>query len=301
MTLKGNIIIALFLLAFNLSGQDIKSLLPADNEISGWKMATKPEIFEGDNLFELINGGADLYHEYGFIKVLSTHFTDPSLTNLLVEIYEMEDAPSAYGIFSITRLSSDWSVKPGTIRAIEESYISSWKDKYFITISFVSGQKPSGQVLMSFADNISARISLSGENPPIVDQFRNLSNNGKLVYLEGSIALSNFYYFDYRNIFQLHEAVAGSSTNYRWIIITYADSLAAQAVLSDAKLKVSENKRFSDLAMTFQGFTCRDNKSNFIMVRLIGHYIAILVSVDPAVQLVPLMDAISLKIENEQK
>ena len=299
MLLKEKIILALFLIAVQLPGQDIKALLPVENEIAGWKAASEPGIYEGDDLFELINGGADLYHEYGFVQVLSVHYADTSLNNLLVEIYEMEDAPSAYGIFSITRLASEWSVRQGTIFAIAESYISSWKDRYFITVSFASGKKVDGQGLRSFTENISAKINKVGTYPSIVNQFRDLSDNGKLVYLEGNIALSNFYYFDYRNIFQLHEAVAGSATGYHWIIMNYADSIAAQAVLTDTKLKVSENKRFTDLEMTFHGFSCRDNKSNLILVRQAGHYIAIIVAVDPAIQLVPLMDEISLKIENE--
>jgi hypothetical protein len=73
------------------------------------------------------------------------------------------------------------------------------------------------------------------------------------------------------------------------------------SVVTDANQKMAANKRFSDVAMAFQGFSCRDNKGNAILVRQVGNYIAILVGLDPEIQLVPLMDSISSKIENERQ
>jgi hypothetical protein len=294
--------LALLFMIFHLqiSGKAIDNLIPGDDEIPGWKMTEKPGIFEGDNLFELIDGGADLYYEYGFMKVLSVHYADPANTNLLVEVYEMEDSQSAYGIFSITRRTSAWSDSFGSLAAIEGSYISFWKSRYYVTVSFTSGQQFDAAVLSVFAADISGRIPGESIYPPIIEKFRNLSQDGKTIFLEGNIALSNFYYFDYKNVFQLKQAAAGSADGYHWIIMDYPDSTNALAVVTDANQKVSANKRFSDVAMTFQGFSCRDNKGNNILLRQIGHYIAILVVKDAELQVVPLMDSISAKIENEK-
>jgi hypothetical protein len=295
------VVLVLLLMIFHnqISGKEIEKLVPGNDEILGWKMTDKPGIFEGDNLFELIDGGADLYYEYGFVKVLSVHYADPANTNLLVEVYEMEDAQSAYGIFSITRQTSAWSDNFGSLAAIEGSYISFWKSKYYVTISFTSGQQFDAAVLSVFAKDISGRIPGESVYPRIVESFRDLSPDGKTVFLEGNIALSNFYYFDYKNIFQLREAAAGSGEGYHWIIMDYPDSSNALAVITDANQKVSANKRFSDIAMTFKGFTCKDNKGNSILLRQIGQSIAILVIKDPSIQIVPLMDSISSRIENE--
>jgi shikimate kinase len=57
-------------------------------------------------------------------------------------------------------------------------------------------------------------------------------------------------------------------------------------------------KRFTDIAMSYQGFTCTDNKSNRIMVRQVGRYIAVLVALNPSVSLTPLMDEVMQKIES---
>jgi hypothetical protein len=301
MLLKIKLGLVLLMLVSQLPAQDIKGLLPADNMVVGWKMAEEPGIYEGDNLFELIDGGADLYMEYGFARVISAHYSDPMLTSLQAEIYEMENPESAYGIFSITRIGSEWVYHPGNLAALEDSYISLWKGRYFVTVSYTSGSNYRQDVLTEFASAIAAKIPDEGDCPAIVDKFRELSLDNRPVFLEGNLALSNFYYFDYKNIFQLSEAAAGSGDNYHWIIINYPDSAKAMSVVTEVNLKMANNKRFSDVAMAFQGFSCRDNKGNAILVRQVGHYIAILVGLDPQIQLVPVMDSISSKIENEKQ
>jgi hypothetical protein len=288
----------LFVFQPKIFAQEIETLIPADDDISDWKMAGAPEMFEGDNLFELINGGADLYHEYGFVRVLSVHYADPALNNLQAEVYEMEDDQSAYGIFSLTRLSSEWSDQFGSLAAIEGSYVSFWKSRYFVTISFMSGQGINQQALFDFALAISGKIDSPGEYPALVEKFRDQGSDRKPVFLEGNIALTNFYYFDYRNIFRLKEAVAVSANGYHRIIINYPDTAASQTAITGARQDVSVLKRFSGLETTFQGFSCRDNKGNLVLARQVENYIVILVSLDPALQLAPVMDEIILKIEH---
>ncbi len=290
-------VIFLLLVSLNATSQDIAILLPANNEVPGWVMSGDPGLYEGDMLFQLINGGADLYLEYGFGIVISANYSDNVPNTIQAEIYEMQDSPSAYGIFSVSRMTSQWSDHSNALWAEENDYISFWKGHYFVTVSYSSGKNFDRGVLTEFCEKISSKIQEQNVFPVLVDNFRDLSTNGKPVYLKGNIALSNFYYFDYRNIFEVSEAVAGVGTGYKWIISEYADSTSAIAVLNNAKQKIGESKRFSDLASSFRGFECRDNKSNKMLVRQVDRYIAILISSEPEVQLLPVMNSISSKIE----
>ena len=45
------------------------SVLPADGDLPGWSLATEPMHFEADNLWEYINGQADFFIDYGFVRV----------------------------------------------------------------------------------------------------------------------------------------------------------------------------------------------------------------------------------------
>ncbi|MCU0371349.1 MAG: hypothetical protein MUC31_08035 [Bacteroidales bacterium] len=286
---------------FNVNGQEIERLLPSLSELEGWKIITEPRVFAGDDLYELIDGGADIYHEYGFDRALAIHYASPSQSNIQVEIYEMTDAPSAYGIFSLSQQSAEWSRAFGNLSVVEDDYISFWKNRYYITLSWSSRQHLDQPLLAGLADKIAVNITDEGDYPEIVKNFQAFHLGKKAVYLKGNIALSNFYYFDYRDIFKLRDALACSPGNHHRIVIRYADQAEAIEVLSGAKQNILNNKRFTDVAMAFQGFSCTDNKGNTILIRQIENYIAVLVALDQSIALIPIMDEITLNIENTRE
>lgn len=62
---------------------------------------TRHEIFNGSELWGLINGGADLYLEYGFDKLLLQEITMDG-EQFRIEINQMQDEISAFGIYSVS-------------------------------------------------------------------------------------------------------------------------------------------------------------------------------------------------------
>ena len=61
--------VLLFLGMFRLTA--VTDLLPPAGELPGWSLSGKPEHVEGEDLFLLINGGAEIYHEYGFKQAIT--------------------------------------------------------------------------------------------------------------------------------------------------------------------------------------------------------------------------------------
>jgi hypothetical protein len=297
----GIVVFVILMGSLKATGQETSRLLPAAEELTGWKISRFPEVFTGDNLFDLINGGADIYFEYGFNDVVSAQYTDPSLNIIQVEIYHMTDASSAYGIFSITQQTVQWSEDYGNLSAVNQDYISFWKDRYYVNISWSSRQRIDPPLLAKLANLITGKISGQGDYPELVRVLQTMDLCKKSVFLKGNIALSNLYYFDYKDVFKINEAVACSPGGYHSVIIKYSDQASATEVMADAKQSVSNNKRFSDLAIAFQGFSCSDNKGNPILIRQIDKYIVILIALDAGIALIPLMDDITLKIENGTK
>ena len=284
--------------AQNLAGQEIEKLVPTLADLNGWKMTSEPEVFIGDNLFDLIDGGADLYLEYGFDRVISAHYADPSLNNIQVEIYEMIDASSAYGIFSITQQTLEWSNQYGNLSTVNQDYISFWKSKYYVILSWSSRQHLDEPLLAKLANMIGQKIPDEGNYPNLMQSFQEADPGKKVIYLKGNLALSNFYYFDYKDIFKIQEALAYALGDCNRIIIKYPDQSKAIEILANARQSMSNNKRFTDVATAFQGFSCLDNKGNHILIRQIKNYAVILVALDNSVSLESLIDEITQKIEN---
>jgi len=67
-------------------------------------------VFVGDSLWEYINGGAELYHAYGFSEV-STAYYEQAGTEIVVDVYQFETDLGAFGLFSMLR--PDNATNPG--------------------------------------------------------------------------------------------------------------------------------------------------------------------------------------------
>ena len=284
-----------------VSSQDIIKLLPAQGELPGWKIQQGPEIYEGEKLFDLIDGGADIYFEYGFTQVVSADYYDQAQNITQAEIYEMTDASAAYGIFSLSQQSVEWGNAFGQLSVVTNDYIAFWKDKYYVNISWSSRQEPKSKPMETLASLINANIQATGAYPDLLTRFKALDATKRAVFMRGNLALSNFYYFDYRDFFEISNAIACSPGDHNRIVIQYTDSNKSIQVLASAKQYMTGNKRFTDVAMIYQGFTCKDNKGNQILVRQEDRYLIVLVALQPGVSLNSLLDGIIQKIEDQQK
>ena len=91
------------------------SVLPADEELQGWSRSTDPETFDADTLWEYINGQADFFIDYGFVRVDTAEYRpDRESGSVVLEVYEMRRPQEAFGIFAAERTSGDRSIEVGS-------------------------------------------------------------------------------------------------------------------------------------------------------------------------------------------
>lgn len=283
--------ICLVLIGYYSRAENIIDLLPTQADLPDWKLESEPGVYVGDDLFLLINGGADIYHEYGFDKVVSANYTDPFQNRIQAEIYQMNEDEAAYGIFSLMQQSKEWSSNAfGLLSVTTSDYIAFWKSKYYVIFSWSSRQHIDKPMLEKIAAIVDGKISENGQYPALVNHFEPNGVQNRKVYIKGNLGLSNFYYFDYKNIFNFKEGLAYSTDQYHVILFKYPDAGSASDKLAGARQNISSNKRFSDVANAFQGFTCADNKGNFIQVRGENNFIIVIVRLDKDLVLAPVLE-----------
>ncbi len=61
--------------------ENLVGFLPASGEVAGLTLGDTPQGYGGDDLYQMIDGGADIYHEYGFRQVLSAEYRGRSRQN----------------------------------------------------------------------------------------------------------------------------------------------------------------------------------------------------------------------------
>lgn len=106
----------------------------SDTTDGGWAPAGEEQVYAGDELFDYINGGADIYLEYGFKEVRVREYSRGGKT-ITVEVFEMVDADAAYGIYSFKRGAGGERVAAGQKGVLEDYYLNFWKGRHHVTLT----------------------------------------------------------------------------------------------------------------------------------------------------------------------
>jgi len=124
----------LVVLAAIVIGQIAATTLPSCDVLSGWTQSGVSRLYEGDNLYEYMDGNSEGYLIYGFVRMRGvTCVHGPE--KVLIDVSEMQDAESAYGLFSSNR-DVNLPVEPiganGQVVPRKAIFV---KDKYFVEIA----------------------------------------------------------------------------------------------------------------------------------------------------------------------
>jgi len=264
---------------------DLKKLLPGNNKIKGWKKQGKTELFEGESLYEYINGGAEIFHEYGFKKVLVQEYSDRDENSIMIEIFEMNSDENSYGIYSFRRDKSGELFDIGNGAIISSSYLFFWKANIYIVIySFTEGFK---DPLFSFARFIAGKINDSGEIPKIMSYLPKtdiLPASKK--YIKGPIAFANQQFISRQDIFEINSSkeialaeYVVNNINLKLFLINYTQIKNASGLIEKIKNASGNNVNYKVKEHGRQ-LTIKDKSNNFIEVNFLQKWIILAVSKD---------------------
>ena len=103
--------------------------------MDGWQREYEPELYVGDSLFELINGGAEVYHRFGFVQALATQYGDSDGRSISLEVFEMGDVEGARNIYTDKTGGSGEPLEIGDEAAGEDYYLNLRSGQYLVTIT----------------------------------------------------------------------------------------------------------------------------------------------------------------------
>jgi hypothetical protein len=138
-------------------------VLPTDGEIPGWSRVTEPEHYEADNLWEYINGQADFFIDYGFVRVDTAEYrNDQESGSVVLEVYRMGRPQEAFGIFAAERTRDDRPLEVGAQAYLGANVLGFWQAEHYVKLTtFIEGPEVE-QLLVGLAEEISSRIPNPG-------------------------------------------------------------------------------------------------------------------------------------------
>lgn len=276
--------------------KDISHYLPKSGEMKEWEPTGSPQTFVGEDLYELINGGAVIYYEYGFRQVVTQEYTNKVGKSINLEIYEMTGPASAYGIYSFKISDNGENIAVGTDALLEDYYLNFWKGNFLVTIVAYDSDQETLNGLRTIAETVDAKIEKEGQRPPLVDVLlkENLESS-RVKYLKGNLALSNNYEFDSKNIFGLKEGVIGDYGNYKIFLFKYDNENECLKWFKNAFDYLEDSSRFDGFTDYGDDFSMTDRTGNYMYARQDQNYILIFLGtreIDPKIVFEELKDKI---------
>ena len=154
------------------SKEDLRALLPTEGEVSGWEISSLPRFFESGNLWEYINGEAELYIQYGFrLVVTSDYSSKEDAIPLTLEIYQMESPHHAFGIYAAERSPDDNFIEIGVQGYIAGNILNFWKGPYYVKLTSFQSSPTIKEALFKFSKVIDDKIAGSYSEPELFACF----------------------------------------------------------------------------------------------------------------------------------
>ncbi|MFB3905354.1 MAG: DUF6599 family protein [Acidobacteriota bacterium] len=149
---------AVISLAFIL-GACSSSTDPLERELSGGYIDTEESgSYNRGSLYTYMDGGADVYLEYGF-SGLSVRRYARGRERYLVELYEMKGSESASAIYSFNRRAgTEANLLPGCVAGITDAEIQLARGSYYLVCRNEDPMSKSRQHLVDLARQIAERL-----------------------------------------------------------------------------------------------------------------------------------------------
>lgn len=284
--------------------ESVLSYLPDESQLSGWETLGEPQTAEGDDLFLLINGGAEIYHEYGFARaVMHSYVRGEKSVNL--EVYEMEDVASAYGAYSFKTGREGESVAVGTESRFEDYYLNFWKGNVVVTLIGFDTDQETREAILMLARSVEGKITQEGARPELVELLPEYSIGGDrahLTYVEGNLALMNRYRFANGNVFDVRRGVVADYGDHLTFLFLYEDETQTFDRVAIAADLLASSGLYSDVTADELGFTGWDRGGRFLLLRPVGRFAVVCVDTDRPEAFTALDEvAAMLAIESERR
>jgi hypothetical protein len=235
----------------------LKDLLPSDDEIPGWFSSSAPQAVEGDDLYLIIDGGAEIVNEYGFRRAVFGSYENQTGKSVNLEIYEMEDAVSAYGMYTFKKGKKGIPMRIGHEAFLETYYLNVWKGPFLITLIGFDSDPETMNGLVSLAGTIDSKIQAEEKRPSLFE-YCVTENAQKIEYIKGHLGLYNTYGFSAEDIFKVREGIIIHYENDSVLLIRYPDAQAALHIFQDARDRLMSRADLRDFNAENSSFSFMD-------------------------------------------
>lgn len=250
---------------------------PGDNYAEGWVKSERLLRFERNNLFDYIDGGAELFLEFGFNELLVQRYKlqeGEGDNEIGLEVYQMESSEAAMGIY-LNKCGKETPMRGIKARNSGDRYqISVLKGSCFLQVNNFGGEEGFLPAMVKLTQGILATIP-KGHNVTLLNHLptENFVEGSGLI-IRGPYALQPIFTFGSGDVLQLGGKVFGvvgdyvgtDGDVYTRILILYSEPKIAS--MAFANLADNLDPYLTILDRRQKAFTFEDYREKFGIVEL---------------------------------
>ena len=224
---------------------------PRSGDVSGWRPSGEMQRFTQDDLFDYMDGEAEMYFVYGFQEMRVQEYASDEAGPIRVEIYGVDTPVNAYGLFTFYRGGQLLDVGNEGDRA-RGGRISFWQDRHFVRVYPVMDAEEG--VPQSFARLVATELPSGGSRPDLVGRLpaeRLISRSER--FFHEKLSLDNIIWIVNENVLDLSETTDAVAAAYDYdgvrtslLIVAYPEVPAADVALGKLRTAGSETLSASE-------------------------------------------------------
>ncbi|HSA95187.1 MAG TPA: DUF6599 family protein [Acidobacteriota bacterium] len=260
------------------SAGPLRAFLPDDRSVTGWVRDGEPQEFEGGDLYTYIDGGADIYEEYGFTRVIVQDYKSDKDRSVSLEIFEMASPAAAFGMFTFKRSGQGEILALGGGAELESYYLNFWKDRFLVTLTGFDEAVETVSGLAALGRTIAAKLPGGGEPPPLVSALPGTGLDPRSVkYLRGLLGLNNVFPLYTAAGLDFRDAVrALYDSGETLIVLEYGTAEARHRAWVELRAGLEKSGRFERATNTLaDAVAFKDPKGPYIAIGEAGTRLAI--------------------------
>ncbi len=181
---------------------------------NGWNALGPDETYTPENLYEYIDGGAELYRAFNVQQVLARRYIKEDAPEIIVDIFDMGSSEDAFGVYHHS-LREGPDVDIGKDSEFLDTALYFWKGRFFVSIITLGDTEDTHRAMLEIGKSIGKAIPDAGSPPHLVTllNIKN-ANIAEVHFFHNHLILNNYYYISDENILHLGEGSEGVLARY---------------------------------------------------------------------------------------
>ena len=223
----------------------LRAFLPESVVPGGWTKDGDFQYFPGEDLYIYIDGGAEIYLEYGFAGVIVQDYKDSGGSRISLEVFEMRSSEAAYGMLTFKKGPQGEMIALGDRGQMDDYYLNFCKGPYVVTITSLDLAETAKDGVLAIGRAVAKLIRETAAEPGIVARLpREGLRPRSIKYFRGRLGVSNSLPFLAKTAAGITDGVMADYYSGRTVcVFQYPDKELALKRLGEALAGIPEKRQ----------------------------------------------------------